>query len=102
MSAGRHTAARQSASLSVMSLHEPAANPPSLLERAYQIARSGECAGLSDLRKRLRSEGYQQIEGHLSGLSLRRELAALVDASNPAGPAERGPRGRFRKAATAT
>lgn len=85
-----------------MSLPHPSANPPSLLERAYQIARSGECAGLSDLRKQLRAEGHQQIEGHLSGLALRRELAALIDAANPAGPAERGPRGRFRKAAPAS
>jgi hypothetical protein len=35
------------------------------LERAFDIARSGECIDLSDLVKRLNHEGYQtkQIEG---------------------------------------
>lgn len=75
-------------------------NTPSLIERAYELARSGECLGLSDLRKRLRAEGYGHIESHLSGLGLRRELTALIEAASPGGPVDnRGPGGRFRKAA---
>jgi len=69
----------------------------SVLERAFEIARSGTCQGLSALRRQLRAEGYDHIESHLSGLGLRRQLTDLIEAAGGL-PREskRGERGRFR------
>jgi hypothetical protein len=46
------------------------------LERAFQLARSGHAAGLSDIITSLNREGYyaSQIEGPL----LKRQLAELI------------------------
>jgi hypothetical protein len=51
--------------------------PPSALERAYQLARSGNCRGLSDIRAALKSEGYVRYDSLLDGLGLRRQLKQL-------------------------
>jgi hypothetical protein len=55
---------------------------PTTLERAFELARSGACPGLQDIRQRLKSEGYDphQIEGPM----LVRQLRELCDASRPA------------------
>ena len=58
-------------------------SPPPLLERAYVLARSGFCASLKDIEKKLRAEGYVQIEAHLSGPTLRRDLRNLCAAAFP-------------------
>ena len=46
------------------------------VERAFELARSGACAGVRELRARLAAEGYspRQIEGP----SLVRQLRALL------------------------
>jgi hypothetical protein len=40
-------------------------NRPTPLERAYELARSGQCSGVVQIRKRLDAEGYsvQQVTG---------------------------------------
>ena len=47
------------------------------LERAFELAKSGEIASVPDLRARLRSEGYvqQQIDGPALGRQLRNLIA---------------------------
>jgi hypothetical protein len=57
------------------------------LERAFDLARSGGCASLAEILKRLRHEGYasHQIEGP----HLRKQLARLIEkakALTPTGP----------------
>jgi hypothetical protein len=47
------------------------------VERAFQLARSGRFSRLDDLRRALRHEGHESIEQHLSGPSIRRDLARL-------------------------
>lgn len=49
------------------------------LERAFDLARTGDYANLNQITKQLRAEGYdlKQIEGQ----SLRRQLRALCDDS---------------------
>jgi hypothetical protein len=46
------------------------------LERAFQLARSGQVSGLSEIVEALRREGYSrdQIEGPV----LRRQLTSLI------------------------
>lgn len=49
--------------------------PSTALERAFEMANSGQFHGISDIVRRLKAEGHgsQQIEGE----SLRRQLRAL-------------------------
>jgi hypothetical protein len=52
-----------------------AANP---LERAFELARSGEYRDLRDLERKLRREGFADIEQHLSGQTIRRQLRDMM------------------------
>jgi hypothetical protein len=68
---------------------------PTALERAFQLARSGDCAGLGDIRAALKAEGYAGVEGMLAGLGLRRQLKQICDsarasAARESRPTERG------------
>jgi len=52
---------------------------PSLIERAYQIARSGTCKDVEALIRQLSREGYEAAYRHIAGgSSLRQELRILV------------------------
>jgi hypothetical protein len=54
-----------------------------IIERAYEIARAGVAQNLSELERRLKSEGYSSVSQHLAGPSLRKELAKLIKAALP-------------------
>jgi hypothetical protein len=49
------------------------------LEKAFELARSGNCPSLGYLVKKLKSERYDTM--HLEGKSLRRQLAQLIEES---------------------
>lgn len=51
------------------------------LERAFALARSGECASVGEIRLRLKKERCDAVEAHLSGPSISRQLRALCDAA---------------------
>jgi hypothetical protein len=53
----------------------------SQLERAFELARSGRCTSVADIKRKLREEGYQddQVEGPL----LFGQLNALMRKSAP-------------------
>lgn len=55
------------------------ARPP-IIERAYQMADSGEAASTKALRQALRSEGYphSEVAAALTGLAIRRSLTARI------------------------
>ena len=49
-----------------------------IIERSYQLARSGECAGIEEIRRRLRAEGYADATAQLTASrSLRKDLTRL-------------------------
>ena len=48
-----------------------------LLERAFELAGSGEYAGVREIRQRLSHEGYANVEGQLFGPELGKPLARL-------------------------
>ena len=50
---------------------------PTTIERAYELARSGECATITDIKKRLDKEGYPDAGGQLYGRTLQTELRRL-------------------------
>ncbi len=49
------------------------------IERAFELARSGDCTNLEDIRARLKAEGY--TAGQIIGPSLLSQLRALCKAA---------------------
>ena len=45
---------------------------PNIIERAFELA--PECASVSEVRSKLKTEGYSQIEAHLSGRMIRGQI----------------------------
>ena len=56
-------------------------NQPTTLERAFTLARSGSCATVNDIRQQLRAERFDQVDAHLAGPSLGRQLRSLCEQS---------------------
>ena len=48
------------------------------IERAFQLARSGECRTLDDLKRRLRRERCESVDFHLAGKLTKSQLTALM------------------------
>ena len=49
-----------------------------LIERAYQLARTGEFAKVEHIERKLTREGYTAVAEHLSGKLMRRELNEMM------------------------
>jgi hypothetical protein len=49
------------------------------LERAFQLARSGDYASVPDIKKRLSAEGYSAAQ--VTGGTLAKQLLALIRAA---------------------
>ena len=65
------------------------------LERAFQLAASGECDSVPDLKKRLQVEGYSTAQ--IVGRELSRQLRGLITVAR-ANDDARGPKGQKRLA----
>lgn len=52
-----------------------------IVERAFQLARSGTYRTVSDVKTRLKAEGYACVDGELYGTSLHRSLRDLCVAA---------------------
>jgi hypothetical protein len=52
--------------------------PKNTIERAFELARGGECRSINDIRQQLKIEGCANYDAHLSGLSIKRQLVALM------------------------
>jgi hypothetical protein len=61
---------------------------PTTVERAYQLAASGECAGVGDVRSRLQAEGFSNIAGHLYGSTITSALRERCKTSFTPPPAD--------------
>ena len=55
----------------------------STLERAYELARSGQFRTISKIRDRLRAEGYADATAHFSSPTLMADLRRLMAAARP-------------------
>ncbi|MBX9614393.1 MAG: hypothetical protein Q8S03_08175 [Brevundimonas sp.] len=53
---------------------------PTTLERAYELARSGDCRTVSDIKARLQQEGHERVQDRLYGGSLTSALRKLCVA----------------------
>jgi hypothetical protein len=49
------------------------------LERAFQLAKSGECRSVDDIRRKLTSEGYYAAQ--ITGKGLQRQLQGIITAA---------------------
>lgn len=57
---------------------ESVSRKASLIERAYELARSGKHATTQSIERALVSEGYEQVAAHFgNSLTLKRALLAL-------------------------
>jgi hypothetical protein len=48
-----------------------------IAERAFQLARSGDCANVREIKKRLKAEGYERVEAHIAGSTIVAPLVRL-------------------------
>lgn len=48
-----------------------------MVERAYELARSGRFRTLLEVERQLKSEGYENIPMGLSGVALRKHLRSI-------------------------
>ena len=53
----------------------------STVERAYELARSGKCRTVDEVRTTLIREGYEAVQAHLTGPSIKRDLSSLCKAA---------------------
>lgn len=50
------------------------------IERAFQLARTGTCHSVVEIRHRLHAEGYEGVHGHLNGSTIQRQLRGALAA----------------------
>ncbi|WP_293873212.1 hypothetical protein [Sphingomonas sp. UBA978] len=50
------------------------------IERAFQLARSGACHSVADIRTQLTAEGHDGVHGHLNGSTIQRQLKDALAA----------------------
>jgi hypothetical protein len=62
-----------------------------IIERAFELARSGEFQTLEEVKRRLGREGYASVSSHLGGKQTRSQLSNMIaDAKRP-GPDHSAP-----------
>lgn len=64
---------------------------PTTLERAYELARSGSCRTVGDIKTRLQAEGYEGVKDRLYGASLTTALRKLCTENYVATPEDGQP-----------
>jgi hypothetical protein len=55
---------------------------PTIAERAFQLARTGEYLKVRDLKAALKREGYEQIDAHLGGASIAKPLRIICEEAH--------------------
>jgi hypothetical protein len=50
-----------------------------IIVRAFELARDG--TSIDDIRKRLRREGYSNVDAHLAGASIKADLKKQASAN---------------------
>lgn len=61
---------------------------PTTLERAYQLAESGSCRTVSDVKQALQGEGYDRIQDSLYGGTITSALRKRCQEHYVGGPGE--------------
>ena len=48
-----------------------------IVERAFQLAKAGECRNVEEIKHRLKAENYLDIHAQLAGSAIRQQLMEL-------------------------
>jgi phage regulator Rha-like protein len=56
------------------------------IQRAFEIAASGEVRTFDELRRKLQAERYEAVEAHLAGTAIRKQLKEIIASSLLARP----------------
>jgi hypothetical protein len=59
---------------------------PTTIERAFELARTGKFHSVEEIRKRLLKEHHDQVDSHLSGPMIRRQLRRACTEARAAAP----------------
>jgi hypothetical protein len=71
---------------------DPTKPPPHVIERAYQLAKSGKFASVEEICQQLSREGYRELYLDFEGLALRTDLARKChEAQGRPAPGQRIP-----------
>jgi hypothetical protein len=54
---------------------------PTTIQRAYEIARSGECTSLDELVQQLKTEQFEGVDAHIASASVRRDLRQISQSA---------------------
>ncbi len=54
---------------------------PSVVERAFQLAETGEYKTVTEIKLALRQENYAGVDAHMAGRSLRDQLRLKMQAT---------------------
>lgn len=49
--------------------------------RAFELANSGTCRSVDQIRRQLKTEGYSSISEHLDGPTIKKQLTAAIKGS---------------------
>lgn len=60
---------------------------PTTVERAFELARSGQCDNLPAIVAALKGERHESVDAHLAGPSIRKDLRRVWEAQGKAAPA---------------
>jgi hypothetical protein len=53
-----------------------------VIARAFELARSGDCKTINEIRRKLEREGYIAVTEHFGSQSLKRQLVKLMKVSD--------------------
>lgn len=53
----------------------------STIERAWELARSGSCRTIAEIRKALRAEKFDLVDSHIAGKAIALQLQTLIKAA---------------------
>lgn len=53
---------------------------PTTVERAFELANSGQCDNLPDIVAKLKGERHESVDAHLAGPSIRKDLRRVWEA----------------------
>jgi hypothetical protein len=63
-------------------------NGRSTVERAFELAREGQCRSIGDIRRKLGSERYDAVDAHLGGAAIKKQLQVAIEAASRPAAAE--------------
>lgn len=56
-------------------------NSKTTVERAFELARSGKCRSVQQIRDQLSKERYPFVREHLDGVAIRKQLTDVLKAA---------------------